>query len=369
MEDAPTQKFEPKARTRSISPAELQPAEVVRYPYRKIYRRFWRDKRVAVLPAIQKLIALYCITSHQSNRVGIFSFSPAMAEEDIGTLPGTIMDMSGGTLDPTRATFRENFDAVIVAMGWKWDPELRVLYIPSWWKWNRPENANVLKGNLKDLRDVPKSVLLQEFICNTQHLEPDLVETFTRTLPLILPETLPQFRKQETGNSKQRAETQSRLGSSSIRTPASEQHSRARAKDGTGVSNETAVQGTIKRKSAFDSLTVDVLRDDQRLLAWFKDASGRRKPVITWTEANLLHVFGAAERALELGDAPVGLFARIVAGAAWGMISNDQADRARNRIRHSWTGWPPEHIAPPPRKRENNGAQPISQVLGGRFGE
>src|SRR5688572_22094040 len=40
-------------------------------------------------------------------------------------------------------------------MGWTWDPERRLLLVPSWWKWNQPESPAALKGYLKDLRDIP----------------------------------------------------------------------------------------------------------------------------------------------------------------------------------------------------------------------
>jgi hypothetical protein len=46
-----------------------------------------------------------------------------------------------------------------------------VIFVPSWFTFNKPENENVLKGILNDLGDVPSSFLVEEF---AQNLEPYL---------------------------------------------------------------------------------------------------------------------------------------------------------------------------------------------------
>ena len=136
--------------------------------YRRIYPLFWRDDAVRKLSGPEKLVALYCLTSHQSNRIGLFAFSVAMAAEDLGS---------------TDETFTERFDRVISALRWQWDSAARVLYIPSWWQWNPPDNANTLIGNLKDLAEVPETKLFKEFTENTQHLSEALSETFAERIP------------------------------------------------------------------------------------------------------------------------------------------------------------------------------------------
>lgn len=59
--------------------------------YRKVDPRFWRDEAVRGLDVTDKAIALYVITA-QSNRVGIFNFSPALAAEDLGMTPETFLE-------------------------------------------------------------------------------------------------------------------------------------------------------------------------------------------------------------------------------------------------------------------------------------
>ena len=134
--------------------------------FRKIDPRIWTDEKFRLLKAEEQRIALYILTA-QSNRIGIFSFSPGKACEDLKTLP---------------QTFRKGFQKVCQTLNWQWDADARVLYLPTWWRYNRPENANNVIGNLKDLDDLPKTPLLERFSTNTTHLKEDLHQTFTQTL-------------------------------------------------------------------------------------------------------------------------------------------------------------------------------------------
>lgn len=134
--------------------------------YRKIDPRIWTDERFRQLTGDEQRIALYILTA-QSNRIGLFCFSPGKASEDLGTLP---------------PTFGQGFLKVCRALHWEWDEEARVLYIPTWWKYNQPENANNVIGNLKDLDDLPNTPLLERFFANMAYLSEGLVDTFTLTL-------------------------------------------------------------------------------------------------------------------------------------------------------------------------------------------
>lgn len=135
--------------------------------YKKLYPMFWRDPDVRRLDDSEKVVALYCITSHQTNRIGLFVLSPAMASEDLGV---------------TVATFLKRLATVCETLHWGWDESSRVLFIPSWWKWNAPENENVMIGNLKDLLELPETVLLKRFASNTAHVPDYALKTFSETL-------------------------------------------------------------------------------------------------------------------------------------------------------------------------------------------
>jgi hypothetical protein len=144
--------------------------------YRKIDPRIWTDEKFRRLTAEEQRITLYVLTAPQCNRIGLFSFSPGKAAEDLGTLP---------------PTFQKGFENVCRTLRWEWDPEARVIYLPTWWKYNPPENQNVLIGNLKDLDDLPETPLLERFSANTAYLSEGLAETFTQTLAKRSPERSP----------------------------------------------------------------------------------------------------------------------------------------------------------------------------------
>lgn len=110
-------------------------------------------------------------------------------------------------------------------------------------------------------------------------------------------------------------------------------HSQDKTRPDKTRSTKTGLPATGGRRAGvFKSMTSDTLRDDRALLAWFRDAAGRRKPVVSDSEANRLRVFGAAERALSESDNPPRLFAWIVAGQHWEFITQEHEDRARKRL-------------------------------------
>lgn len=123
--------------------------------YRKIDPRIWSDERFVRLSEQEKLLALYCLTSPQGNRIGIFRFSIALAAEDLGT---------------SHVTITNRFGHVCHTMRWRFDGTNKVIYFPTWWKYNEPENGSVLRGNLEDLHDVPAGKLVDEFLSNTTFL-------------------------------------------------------------------------------------------------------------------------------------------------------------------------------------------------------
>lgn len=143
--------------------------------FRKIDPRIWTDEKFRQLTGEQQRIALYILTA-QSNRIGLFSFSPGKACEDLKTLP---------------AAFRKGFENVCQALNWEWDSEARVLYLPTWWRYNQPESVNNVVGNLKDLDDLPATPLFARFAANTTYLLDAVKETFLQTLAKGYPHPSP----------------------------------------------------------------------------------------------------------------------------------------------------------------------------------
>ena len=134
--------------------------------YRRAYPRIWRHPDFQKLTPAPRNIALYVLTGPQTNRIGLFHFSPATAAEDL---------LLGAD------TFREGLRNVCGTFGWVFDADSRVMYVPSWWRWNRPENLNVLRGNLKDLSEIPPCALIEAFAQNLAYVPADLHQTFIDT--------------------------------------------------------------------------------------------------------------------------------------------------------------------------------------------
>ncbi len=127
--------------------------------YKKLCRKLWRDPDFRALDPINRLLCIYLLTG-QSNRIGLFYVSDALAMEETG-------------VDPI--PYRYGIDTVCSAFGWELDTVSGVLFVPSWWKYNRPENEKAFKGYLKDLLDLPSTYLVRAFMHNEAHLTPAMV--------------------------------------------------------------------------------------------------------------------------------------------------------------------------------------------------
>lgn len=133
--------------------------------YRRTYSRIWKAMRG--LSQVEKNIAHYLLSGDQSNRVGYFDFSPGKAAEDI-EIP----------LDE----FYAGFWRVLAWFDWRYDEQARVIFIPSWWRWNQPEGPKQLIGCLKDLMEVAPSDLLNDFVANVEYLPENLLPIYQETL-------------------------------------------------------------------------------------------------------------------------------------------------------------------------------------------
>ena len=77
------------------------------------------------------------------------------------------------------------------------------------------------------------------------------------------------------------------------------------------------------------------MRETGRLIDLWKYLSGNPKSAITGAQSDLLDVVAAAERALEVGRAPLALFRWLLSHwqQAKTLISNAQEQRAQERLR------------------------------------
>jgi len=133
--------------------------------YRRIDPRIWHDERFRQLDANGKIIALYILTA-QANRIGLFCFSVALAEEDINHFDG----QSGKGVPHVISDFKSTFGHVISTMKWAFDEKSRTIYLPNWWKYNLPTSELNMSGCLEDLHDLPANPFMEAFRANEKHL-------------------------------------------------------------------------------------------------------------------------------------------------------------------------------------------------------
>lgn len=133
--------------------------------YRKTDPRFWKDERVIELGPARKLVALYLFTG-QSNRCGLFPFSVGQGAEDTG-----LGDSFGIAMTEVCET-----------LSWSYDERRHVLYIPTWFKYNPPENPKHMMGCLDDLHELPQTELIKAFAANDVFIPGHCREVFRRAM-------------------------------------------------------------------------------------------------------------------------------------------------------------------------------------------
>jgi len=142
--------------------------------YRKLYPRIW--PQLAGMSDGERAMAFYVLAGTQTNRIGLFRFMVGAAADELRR--------------PVAAT-RRHFSSVCRTFGWVYDDAARVVWIPSWWTWNEPENPNVLKGCLKDLDELPATFLTDQFAKNDETLPETLRQTFREVVTTRLNKRFP----------------------------------------------------------------------------------------------------------------------------------------------------------------------------------
>lgn len=148
-----------------------------RRSYRKVYKRLWSDPAFIAMTDSERNMALYILTGSQTNRIGLFKFSIPLAAEDLKRPLNTV---------------RRVFGNVVKAFGWEYDTAGRVLWIPSWWKYNPPPKQSTnIKGYLADLSDLPRTGLTAKFRSNLGDVPAALHAYFAEHSPSSEPSTAP----------------------------------------------------------------------------------------------------------------------------------------------------------------------------------
>jgi hypothetical protein len=77
------------------------------------------------------VLAIYMLSGPQTNQIGCYYFSPALAAEDLGPSVNMLTMRLRGICKP--------FD-------WQWLEDERLFYVPSWLTWNKPNSVNSAKA-------------------------------------------------------------------------------------------------------------------------------------------------------------------------------------------------------------------------------
>lgn len=102
-------------------------------------------------------------------------------------------------------------------------------------------------------------------------------------------------------------------------------------KSGKANNGERAPGTMTSDNKLYSQITDDTLKNPTKLLAWYQNAT--KAGLVSNTESERLNVFGAAERAVEHGRKPAALFVEIVKQKNWKLITNEQEDRARVKLK------------------------------------
>jgi len=150
--------------------------------YRKLSPRIWDDERFVQLSPNEKLLAVYCLTSQQVNRIGLFVFSIGKASEDL--------DLPSGDI-------RKMLDRVCDTLYWKWDCSSKVLFLPRWWRYNPASNAKHMAGCMSDAEELPQHPFWKEFRGLTDGFSEAVLRAFIKGMPYPIDRVSAQEQEQE----------------------------------------------------------------------------------------------------------------------------------------------------------------------------
>jgi hypothetical protein len=113
--------------------------------YGRVITTIWSDPEFRSLSDDGRLVELYLRTAPHRNRLGLFVLDELYAAADLGWEVGRVKVV----LKELESAGRIN-----------WDWSARVVFVRDTWEVEALENPNVVKGALRELKTVPRTVLL-----------------------------------------------------------------------------------------------------------------------------------------------------------------------------------------------------------------
>jgi len=117
--------------------------------YYRVSPRFWSDEKVRTWNTETRVLALYLLTSPHRNLEGMF----------VLPLPYICAD-----LEWTEAKVKKHIEILVRDQFISYDIDVKLMLIRNALKYQCPESANVIKGALRRIRDLPHSPLFSEFL-------------------------------------------------------------------------------------------------------------------------------------------------------------------------------------------------------------
>jgi hypothetical protein len=143
--------------------ANTDPMKNPRRRWRKVQVYLHHHPAFRALTLRQRYVCLYVLTSGQLNRCGLCVFAASIGANDCQL--------------PTR-TFRREMVLVCDTFSWEWEPKrTQMLWIPSWWSWNAPQNPGQLSAYLHDIDLLEHGPLLDFFARTVDTLPTELLQT------------------------------------------------------------------------------------------------------------------------------------------------------------------------------------------------
>lgn len=138
--------------------------------FRKVDPRIWTDESFRRLGVDEKILAFWLLTGSRVNRCGIVLWSGGLASEETGISPNSIDTVC---------------DTVCDTLSWFRDTVSNTVFLRRWWRYNRPDNADALKGFLSDLHDVPSNGLKDALVQAAQDLPSNLHTVYFGVLDTV----------------------------------------------------------------------------------------------------------------------------------------------------------------------------------------
>jgi len=138
--------------------------------YRRIDPRIWNDEKFQKLSIEERLLTFWILTSSRINRCGFVLWSPGLASEETG-IPRNRIDTV--------------CDTVCDTVFWIRDPASKTIFLPTFFKYNPPDNLKAFQGALSDLHDVPATSLKSLLSKTKVYLKPSfhhVIDTVCHTL-------------------------------------------------------------------------------------------------------------------------------------------------------------------------------------------